>query len=170
MEKFGWFLGHLVVAVIFSVLASLFGHIATVFLVLFCVGMFILAIASTLMQDSTGIPRTIIFYIGLALLIIPSVVLNIMCIASNDGTIFQTAYFAICASLAFTIWLECGLADWVHCYMDIVAIGWALLLSAIVYGITKGAAWLPVFFLIAGIIILVVMLIMRIKNGSAFDY
>lgn len=169
MEKFGCFIGQLVFTAIYMVVAALAGHLATVYIALFCVGMVFLSIASVLMEDHNGIGRVVVFCIGMAFIIIPAIVLNIIVIVSKAGSIIEISYFAVCAALVFTTWITCGFMDGFWYMLNFVPLIIIVLLTLLLKAITESIATLAIIYLVLGLIVLLIMLIMRFVNGSALD-
>ncbi len=167
MGKLGLFLGRLAVAAIYIVIAVLFGNVATVWLVFLAVGVFVSAVATNLMEDCNGVVRIVVFCLGAGLLIVPAVVRNIM-MFTGEGSVFDAALFATCCGLVFMMWLECGNSDYVHFYIDIAAFYASLLISFLVSAIGNVNAAAILLFIV-GIIFLFILLIKRIRNGSAFE-
>lgn len=167
MEKLGLFLGRLGVAAIYIVVAALFGHVATVWLVLLGVGIFISAIATNLMADCNGPARTVMFCLGAAMLIIPSLVLNIM-LFSGEGSVFDAGLFATCCGLVFLMWLECGEADYVHFYFDLFAF-WVSVVVSLATAAIGNIHAAAILLFIVGLVLLLIWLIKRVRNGSAFE-
>ena len=169
MEKFGCFIGQLVFTAIYMVIAALAGHLATVYIALFSVGMFFLAIASVLMEEHNGIGRVIVFCIGMAFIIIPAFVLNIIVIVNKTGSIIEISYFLVCVALVFTTWITCGFADGFWYMLNFVPLIIIALLSIFLNAVTKNVATLAIIYLVLGLIVLLIMIIMRIANGSALN-
>lgn len=167
MGKIGMFLGRLAVAAIYIVIAAMFGDVSPVWLVLLGCGVFVSAIATNLMADHNGAARIVIFCLGAALLIVPALVRNIM-MFTGEGSVFDAALFATCCGLVFMMWLECGEADYVHFYFDLAAFWASLVISFAVSAIGSVNAAAILLFIV-GIVFLLILLIKRLRNGSAFE-
>ena len=167
MRKSGGFLGRLAVAAVYIVIAAMLGNVATVWLVFLGAGVFVSAIATNLAEDTSGVARIVVFCIGSGLLLVPALVRNIM-LFTGEGGIFDAALFATCCGLVFFMWLECGEADYVHFYVDLMVFWASLLISFAVAGIGNIHAAAILMFVV-GLIFLFILLIKRIRNGSAFE-
>ena len=166
---FGLFVGQLVFAAIYMVLAALFGHLGIAYIICFCVGMLFIAIASTLMYDHNGIARIVIFLIGMLLLVIPSGVLNIIVIINKTGSLIELSFFAACVGLVMLTWLVCGYTDTHYYMLNILPVIGIIILAAIIKAILKSVFITSIIFLVIGGIALIVMLIIRICGGSALS-
>lgn len=167
LEDFGEFVGQLVVAIIYTVIACIFCNLQAAFGVLFCIGIFFIAISANLMMDHNGVGRAVVFCIGLAFLIIPSFIQNILVIKSQSGTLIEICFFAMCAGLALAEWLICGYTDFYYYMLNFIVWGGIILFALIIKAIAKSVYVTSIILLILGIIALIIMFIFRITKGSA---
>lgn len=170
-EKFFSFIGHLVFAVIFSLIAGTVGNLQTVYCVLFSIGIFFLAIAATLMVDHGGIGRVVVFCIGLAFLIIPAFVQIISVISSQSGTVLEICFFAVCVAIGFIEWLTCGHFDGnlLGFTFNIWISGFIFVITLTLNSTTRSVLTTSIIILVASIIALIIMLILRLVWGSALE-
>lgn len=160
------FIGQLVFTVVYMLIASYVGHLANVYVILFSAGMLFIAISSVLMVDHNGIGRIVVFFIGMLLLIVPSFVLNIICIVNKTGTFMEMIHFAASVGIVFVTWMVCGYLDGFYYMLNVLPLGGVIVLALIIKAIAKSVYGTSITLLVMGIVALIIMLIIRIANGS----
>lgn len=174
MEIFLSAVGRLGGNLLLVILAAVFDWIPAENLAFYAIGVILLTISTTIMQDGNEIVRTVLFYIAAALMIIPSFILNIQSIQAyeRDCKMFRSIFFTINASVLAVSWFFTGAEDGViDCTAETIATYYSVLVWAILKFIFQMTAHaLSILFLVVGIIILILLVIFRIIRGSAFEY
>ena len=172
MEEFMGMLSRLGGNLLLIILCAVFKWLPTLYLVFYGVGIVVLTISTTFMEGGEPIVRLILFIIAAGLLLVPSLILNIICIKDGEGNIVKCAFFALNVSVLFVSWYFTGAEDSVtDCLAEVISIYYTLLFALIfkfIFGVSTYA--LAILFLVVAIIVLIVMLIMRLVRGSVFDY
>lgn len=173
MEEFGFFLGRTALAIGAAVLAGLLHWMNPAYIVLYVIGIFFGAIATELMCDHNGVARIVIFTISSLLLIIPAFILLVTVLARHAGGVPELLFFPLCVTSVVVSWFSCGKDDIGTDIIDLVG-GYAIALLGILIWliwedrVNVGA--LGGISLAAGLIEILVLIILRIKNGSALYY
>lgn len=175
-EKIGQFFGRHAILGVYIFLLAKYTNLHAAYYVFLAFGIFFGSIAADFMEDHNGTARVVIFIISFTCFIIPALIQNILLIINPSPYFFEQTYFIFCALWIFVIWLTCGYTDVANLEAEIIALFAAIFYSVIVFvacdnnpyseSISPTSA---ILFLVGGGIILIVMFIMRLVNGSAFE-